>query len=192
MKVIEATYRKENGRTRVNLKFKTMDQLLDPDDPSPLHLKELTQDAEDAILSNAFAGKLKLPITLDIQIPEIPEGGSAADIIEAIRHHFRYVLTGHKRDTAIFIRERRIALAFTVFNLLVGLLYIGYAYQHEEWMTTNVGIVIGGIILIMNWATIWDTYEFFIFDGREKSQRKKLLNKIIDAEINVILYPKDR
>jgi hypothetical protein len=43
----------------------------------------------------------------------------------------------------------------------------------------------------MNWATVWDTYEFFIFDGREKSQRKKLLNKIIDAEITVILYPKD-
>jgi hypothetical protein len=43
----------------------------------------------------------------------------------------------------------------------------------------------------MNWATIWDTYEFFIFDGREKSQRKKLLNKIINAEIHVILYPKD-
>ena len=34
---------------------------------------------------------------------------------------------------------------------------------------------------------VWDTYEYFIFDGREKSQRKKLLNKIINAEINVIL-----
>ena len=59
MKVIDATYRKENGRTRVNLKFKTMDQLLDPDDPSPLSQKELTQEAEDAILSNAFAGKFE-------------------------------------------------------------------------------------------------------------------------------------
>jgi hypothetical protein len=58
-------------------------------------------------------------------------------------------------------------------------------------MTTNIGIVVGGIVVIMNWATIWDTYEFFIFDGREKSQRKKLLKKIIDAEINVIPYHKD-
>jgi hypothetical protein len=191
MKVIEATYRKENGRTRVNLKFKTMDQLLDPDDPSPLSQKELTQEAEDAILSNAFAGKLETPVTLEVQIPEVPDPGSVADITEAIRHHFRFILTEHKRDTAIFIRERRIALAFTVFNLIIGLLYIGYAYQHEEWMTTNIGIVVGGIVVIMNWATIWDTYEFFIFDGREKSQRKKLLKKIIDAEINVIPYHKD-
>jgi hypothetical protein len=191
MKVIEATYRKENGRTRVNLRFKSMDQLLDPDDPSPLSQKELTQEAEDAILSNAFAGKLETPVTLEVQIPEVPDPGSVADITEAIRHHFRFILTEHKRDTAIFIRERRIALAFTIFNLIIGLLYIGYAYQHEEWMTTNIGIVVGGIVVIMNWATIWDTYEFFIFDGREKSQRKKLLNKIIDAEINVIPYYKD-
>jgi hypothetical protein len=191
MKVIEATYREENGRTRVNLRFKTRDQLLDPDDPSPLPQKELTQEAEDAILSNAFAGKLKTPVTLEIQIPDIPDPGPAADIIEAIRRHFRYVLTGHKRDTAIFIRERRTALAFTVFNILIALLYVGYAYQHEEWMTSNAGILVGGIIVIMNWATIWDTYEFFIFDGRERSQRKKLLNKIINAEINVITYHKD-
>jgi hypothetical protein len=191
MKVIEATYRKENGRTRVNLKFKTMDQLLDPDDPSPLPLKELTQEAEDAILSNAFAGKLKMPITLDIQVPNVPESGSAADITQAIRHHFRYILTEHKRDTAIFIRERRTALAFTVFNILIALLYVGYAYQNEEWMSSNAGMLVGGIIVIMNWATIWDTYEYFIFDGREKSQRKKLLNKIINSEINVIPNHKD-
>jgi len=191
MKVIEATYRKENGRTRINLKFKTMDQLLDPDDPSPLPQKELTQEAEDAILSNAFAGKLKMPITLDIEIPEIPDGGSAADITQAIRNHFSYILTEHKRDTAIFIRERRTALALTGFNLLLALIYVGYTYQHPDWQTTIAGMFIGGLIIIMNWATVWDTYEFFIFDGREKSQRKKLLNKIIDAEINVILYPKD-
>jgi hypothetical protein len=191
MKVIEATYREENGRTIVSLKFKTRDQLLDPDDPSRLPQKELIQEAEDAILSNAFAGKLKTPITLEIQIPDVPDPGPASDITEAIRRHFRYVLTEHKRDTAIFIRERRIALAFTVFNILIALLYVGYAYQHEEWMTSNAGILVGGIIVIMNWATIWDTYEFFIFDGREKSQRKKLLNKIIDSEINVIPYHKD-
>lgn len=191
MKVIEATYHEENGRTIVSLKFKTRDQLLDSDDPSRLPQKELTQEAEDALLSNAFAGKLKTPITLEIQIPDVPDPGPASDITEAIRRHFRYVLTEHKRDTAIFIRERRIALAFTVFNILIALLYVGYAYQHEEWMTSNAGILVGGIIVIMNWATIWDTYEFFIFDGREKSQRKKLLNKIIDSEINVIPYHKD-
>ncbi len=185
MKVIEAIHREENGRTIVSLKFKTRDQLLDPDDPSPLPKKELTQDAEDAILDNVFAHRLKKPVSLEIQVPMVPDPGSVQEISDAIRHHFRFVLTGHKRDTAIFIRERRIALAFTVLNILIALLYIGYAYLNENWMSTIAGTLVGGLVIIMNWATIWDTYEFFIFDGREKSQRKKLLNKIIDGEIQV-------
>jgi hypothetical protein len=186
MKIIKATHRTENGRTIVNLRFKSRDQLLDPDDPCPLRKKELTQEAEDTILNNVFAERLKKPVTLEIQVPGVPDSGSATEISEAIRHHFRSVLTDHQRDTAIFIRERRTALALTAFNIMLALFYLGYSYIHEEWMTTITGQFIGGVIIIMNWATIWDTYEFFIFDGREKRHRKKLLNKIIDADIRVI------
>jgi hypothetical protein len=191
MKVIEAIHLEQNGRTIVSLKFKTRDQLLVPDDPSPLPKKELTQDAEDAILNNVFAYRLKKPVNIEIQIPMIPDPGSTKDISDAIRNHFRFVLIGHKRDTAIFIRERRTALAFTGLNIMIALLYIGYAYLNDNWMSTIAGTLIGGLIIIMNWATIWDTYEFFIFDSREKYQRKKLLNKIIDGEILVIPLTQD-
>jgi hypothetical protein len=192
MKIIKATHRTENDRTIVNLRFKTIDQLLDPDDPCPLRKKELTQEAEDAILNNVFAERLKKPVTLEIQVPGVPDSGSATEISDAIRHHFRSVLTDHQRDTAIFIRERRTALALTAFNIMLALFYLGYSFIHEDWMTTITGQFIGGVIIIMNWATIWDTYEFFIFDGREKSHRKKLLNKIINADIRIIpLLPED-
>ena len=192
MKVIDAIHSEENGGAIVSLKFKTRDQLLDPDDPSPLPKKELTQDAEDAILSNVFAYRLKIPVNIEIQIPMIPDPGSTKEISDAIRNHFRFVLIGHKRDTAIFIRERRTALAFTGLNILIALIYIGYAYLNENWMSTIAGTLIGGFVIIINWATIWDTYEFFIFDSREKYQRKKLLTKIIDGEIQVIPLVQER
>ncbi|MCJ7742188.1 MAG: hypothetical protein MUO95_05820 [Methanoregula sp.] len=191
MKVIEALHREENGRTIVSLRFKSRDQILDPEDPSPLPHKELTQDAENAILNNVFAYWLKKPVNLEILIPRVPDPGSVKEISDAIRHHFRFVLAEHKRDTAIFLRERRTALALTGLNILIALLYIGYAYQHENWQTSLAGIFIGGFVVIINWATIWDTYEFFIFDGREKSQRKKLLTKIIDGEIQVLHLKQD-
>jgi hypothetical protein len=189
MKIIKATHRTEKDRTIVNLKFKTRDQLLDPDDPCPLQKKELTQEAEDAILTNVFADRLKKPVTLEIQVPEVPDSRSATEISDAIRHHFRSVLTDHQRDTAIFIRERRTALALTAFNIMLALFYLGYSSLNEDWTTSITGMFIGGIIIIMNWATIWDTYEFFIFDGREKNHRKKLINKIINADIRVIPLP---
>ncbi len=139
-----------------------------------------------------FAYWWKKPVNLEIQIPMVRDLGSAKEISDAIRNHFRYVLIGHTRDTAIFIRERRTVLAFTVLNILIALLYVGYVYQHAEWMSTIAGTLIGGLIIIINWATIWDTYEFFIFDGREKSQRRKLLTKITDGEIQVIPLVQDR
>lgn len=186
MKVIEETHREENGRTIVHLSFKNRDQLLDPDDPSPLHQKELTPEAEDAILNNVFARRQKNTLTLEIAIPGSPDPGPTTEIIDAIRHHFRFVLTEHKRDTAIFVRERRITLVFLVINIFILLFYISYVESNPDFSSTITGMAIGGIIIIMNWATIWDSYEFFIFDSREKLQRKKLLNKIIDAEIKVI------
>ena len=191
MKIINSMRREENGRTIVNLRFKTKDQLLNPDDPSPLTERELSQEAEDSILSNVFAGRLKKTVTLEIQVPGVPDPGPATEISDAIRHHFRFVLSEHERETAIFIRERRIALAFTGLNILIALLYVGYAYQHEGWMVTLGGTFIGAFIVILNWATIWDTYEYFIFDGRDKKERKKLLNKIINAEIRVIQFTPD-
>jgi len=186
MKLIEATRREENDRTIVNLRFKTMDQLLDPDDPSPPPKKELTQAAEDAILSNVYAIRLKRPVTLEIQVPGVPASGPVPEISEAIRHHFRFVLSEHERETGIFLRERHVSLGFTVINLLIAMFYIVFLYENEVWMSSLAGIVIGAVIVIMNWATIWDTYEFFIFDGRERKNRKKLLDKIIHAEIRVV------
>ncbi len=188
MKVIEATRQEENDRTIVNLRFKSMDQLLDPDDPSPLGQKELTQVAEDAILSTVYAVRLKRPVTLKIEIPGVPDPGPVTEIPDAIRHHLRFVLTEHERETGIFLRERHVSLAFTGINLLIAMLYVVFLYENEVWMTSLAGIVISAIIIIMNWATIWDTYEFFIFDGRERKNRKKLLEKVIHGEIRVIPF----
>jgi hypothetical protein len=170
----------------VNLIFKSRDQLLDPDDPSPPSHQELTQVAEDSIIENMNAVSLKKPVILEIQLPGLPDHDPSSEISEAIRHHFRFVLTEHERETGIFIRDRRLALIFTGINLLIALVYVVFLYSNESFITTIPGIVIGAIIVIINWATIWDTYEFFIFDGLEKGHRKKLLNKIIHGEIRVI------
>jgi hypothetical protein len=70
------------------MRFKIRDQLLDPDNPYPLTIKELTQEAEDAILNNVFADQLKKPLTPELQVPGIPDSVSAPEICAAIRHPF--------------------------------------------------------------------------------------------------------
>jgi len=185
MRVIQSEHREADGRITVTLHFKAKGQLLDPDDPSQPSQQELTEEAETAIISNFDAVPLKTPAVLEIRFPEIPDPDRTS-IPDAIRHHFRYVLDEHERDWGIFLRGRRASLAFAVFNILLAFLYLVTLYENEAWITSFAGIVIGGVIVILNWATIWDTYEFFIFDGRERRHRKQLLKKIIGADIRII------
>jgi hypothetical protein len=189
MRVIQATQREENGRITVSLLFKGKDQLCDPADPSPSSRQELTEEAETAIITNFDAIPLKKQAVLEISLPTTPDSGSLASIPDAIRHHFRYMLDEHEKEWGIFLRERRTSLAFAVFNILIAILYVVTLYENEAWRTSLAGLVTGGVIVIMNWATIWDTYEFFIFDGLERRHRKRLLQKIIGADIRINPVP---
>ena len=72
------------------------------------------------------------------------------------------------------------ALAFTGSAALIAGLYGLYAYLHEGWIDTIGGILLGALVVIMNWATIWDTYEFLFLTGVKRASGKKLLNKIIN------------
>jgi hypothetical protein len=186
MRIIQATHREEDGLTAVSLLFKGREQLFDPGDPSPAAQQELTGEAEASILSNFDAVPLKKQVRLEILLPESPDPASVASVPEAIRYHFRFLLGESERDWRIFLRERRMSLAFAVVNILIGLLYIDILSRNESLMTTLWGIVAGTIIVILNWATIWDTYEFFIYDGRQRRHRMKLLEKIAGAGIRVV------
>jgi len=186
MRVIQAIHREENGLITVSLLFKTREQLLDPDDPSPPDRRELTEEAEQSLLSNCDAVPLKKPVVLEIRLPGDHVSGSDTSIPDAVRHHFRYVLSEHEREWVVFLRARRVSLAFTVLNILIAFIYIVTLYGNEAFMTSFAGLVTGAVIVILNWATIWGTYEYFIYDGLGRKHRLKLLRKILVAEIRVI------
>ena len=185
MRVIRSEHRKAEGGITVSLLFKTREQLLDPDDPSAPPQQELTEEAEAAIITSFDTIPLKKPVALEIRIPDSPDSGFPAAIPDAIRHHFWYLLEEHEKEWKIFLRGRRASLAFAVFNIFLAFFYVVTLYENEAWITTFAGIVTGGIIVILNWATIWDTYEFFVYDGLERKHRKKLLQKIIGSDIRV-------
>jgi hypothetical protein len=185
MRVIRSEHREADGTVTVSLLFKAREQLLDPDDPSSPPEQELTDDAEAAIITSFDTVPMKKPVALEIRIPDSPDFSFSAAIPDAIRHHFRYLLAEHEKEWKIFLRGRRASLAFAVFNIFLAFIYIVTLYENEAWISTFAGIVTGGIIVILNWATIWDTYEFFVYDGLERRHREKLLLKIIGSDIRV-------
>lgn len=185
MRIIQSDYHDAGDRVTVRLLFKAREQLLDPEDPSLPPRQELTEEAEAAIITSTDAVPLKRPATLEIRVAGSPDPGSLSPVPDAIRHHFRYLLAEHEKEWAIFLRRRRVSLAFTVMNLLIAFLYLVTLYENEAFMMTFAGLLTGAVIVILNWTTIWGTYEFFIYEGLEKKHRKKLLQKILGSEIRV-------
>jgi hypothetical protein len=185
MRVIQSVHREEERKEIIVLRFKALEQFFDQSDPSGPATRELTSEAEESIVSNMDVVHLKKPVRLDLLFP--PSAGilSSSEIVAAVRHHFGYLLDEHKRETHIFIRNRRASLIFTVFNVLLAVIFLLFYNQHPDLTSTIGGVLIGGLIIILNWTTVWDTYEFFIYDGRFNYRRRKLLRKIIASEIRV-------
>jgi hypothetical protein len=185
MRVIQSIHREEEGKEIIELRFKAPEQFFDQSDPSPPSVRELTPEAEESILSNVDVVHLKRPVRLDLYFPSSAGMPSSSEIVAALRHHFNYLIELHKRDTTIFIRHRRASVILSAFNALIAVIFLLFYSQHPDLTSTIGGVLIGGLIIILNWTTVWDTYEFFIYDGRFNYRRRKVLRKIITSEVRV-------
>ena len=187
MRVISFTYKKEDGAEVIELRFKTFGQLLDADDPSIPSRRELTPEAEESIIGNMDVFPLKEPVRLEMHFPAGTVLPSSGEIIEAIRHHFSYLLSDHAREAVIFIRHRRVSVIFAAVNVIIGVIYASILYVDPELAYNLAWLLLGGLIIILNWTTIWDTYEFFVYDGRLMHRRKKVMQKVLGSEIRVVI-----
>ena len=185
MRVIPAIHREEEGKEVIELRFKALEQFFDTSDPSEPSQRELTAEAEESILSNVDVVQLKKPVRLDLFFPPGTALPSTPEIVSAVRYHFNYLLDEHKKETRIFIHHRRTSVFLTVVNVLIAVIFLAFYLQHPDLTSTLGGVLLGGLIVILNWTTIWDTYEFFIYDSRSNYRRKKILQKIIATRIRV-------
>jgi len=187
MRVVQSVHGEEEGKEIIALQFKALEQFFDQSDPSGPATRELTPEAEESIISNVDVVHLNKPVRLDLLFPHSAGMPSSHEIVAAVRHHFNYLLELHKRDTRIFIRHRRASVILTALNALIAVIFLLIYAQHPDITSTIGGLLIGGLIIILNWTTVWDTYEFFIYDGRFNYRRRKVLRKIIASDIRVCI-----
>jgi hypothetical protein len=190
MRVIPSIRREEEGKEVIELRFKAPEQFFDAADPSVPSRRELTEEAEESIIGNMDVFPMDKPVRLELFFPVGTELPSPAEIAEAVRHHFSYLLDEHKREAIIFIRHRRVSVIFATVNVIIAMVYTTILYWHPELSVNLSWLFLGALIAILNWTTVWDTYEFFVYDGRLMHRRKNILQKIIHSDIRVS-YEKD-
>ena len=69
-----------------------------------------------------------------------------------------------------------------MFNGIVAILFVFYLNLDFE---NPVVLLLGGLITILNWVTIWHTYEYFVYEYRSLRRKRRIYNKIAGMDIRV-------
>ena len=183
MQEVRVTRTERDGALEIGFRFKSLDQLLDPDDPSPLPAQEVTEFAEDYIASYLDGCNIKKIAGIAVSLPRKSlTPGETALLPEAIRRHFSFRIADLDDDMRVSRREGRISFALAIFNATVAVLFVTV---FAGYLDGSVAVLLTGLITILNWVTVWDTYEYFVYDYRREVRKRRIYQKLAKIEIRV-------
>lgn len=184
MREIAVKMSESDGTVDLDLEFKTLDQLLDPEDPHPLPGRELSELAEETIAGYVDEYIVKRPVRLTVSLAkESVATDMIALIPDTIRRHFTFRLNDLDHEKRLSLSEGKISIAIAAFNAAVAILFVMLLNPDFE---NPVVFLLGGLITILNWVTVWHTYEYFVYEYRSLRRKRRIYRKIAGMEIRVI------
>lgn len=184
MRMIEAMIREQEGRAQIEFQFKALGQLIDINDPSPLPEKELTDVAEDAIYTYTNKVGYRKPLNIVVRVP--PSGGespnTATSIPHAIRSHFTKRLNELMVERDISLREGKVSFSLTALTAIATFWILWF---YEVYSSSFFYLLLTGLVVIINWVMVWDTYEYFVYDWRLAWRKRRIYTKISQADVTV-------
>jgi len=183
MREVGVTRTEQDGAVEITFRFKAAEQLLDPDDPSPLPDRELTEFAEEYIAGYLDGYDIKKIAAITVGLPrEALSPGEAALLPEAIRRHFSFRMADLDDDRRVSRREGRISLGLAAINAAIAVLFV---VVFAGYLDGPVAILLTGLVTILNWVTVWDTYEYFVYDYRREARKRRIYEKLVGIDIRV-------
>lgn len=154
MREVRVTETEQDGALEIEFRFKSLDQLLDPDDPSPLPTRENTEFAEEYIVSYLNGYNVKKIAAITIGLPRGSlSPGEAKLLPEAIRRHFSFRLADPDNDMRVSRREGWTSITVALFTVPVALVIAGFAAMY---LTDAPLTMLTGLTTILIWVTVWE------------------------------------
>jgi hypothetical protein len=145
----------------VELSFKRVDQFFDPEDPSPVKNRDLTDDALFAMITAIIDREPKKPVQYVIRFPasQVTEE-IESDLPEAVRTYFSYRCEGARRKLRVLMKKMKYGLLYGLSISAVLIIILVYLYSQ---ITDQVlaDIVIGAIVIFC-WVALWDPIDIFL------------------------------
>lgn len=189
MRHIVVRKEEHEGTVFITFRFKALGQLLDLDDPTPIPAKEMTEVAEDAIFGHLDEYSVRSSASLILELPEKDLDGTASPlIIEAVRHHFRFRRSDLVHDMKISRREGIYSFVVSVGNAAFLIWFLLYSTKNDIPVDAVKVTIFLGFLTILNWVTIWDTYEHFVYDYRNLFRKRRIYEKIAAIPVEIRGY----
>lgn len=154
MREVRVTETEQDRALEIEFRFKSLDQLLDPDDPSPLPTREITEFAEEYIVSYLNGYNVKKIAAITIGLPRGSlSPGEAKLLPEAIRRHFSFRLADPDNDMRVSRREGWTSITVALFTVPVALVIAGFAAMY---LTDAPLTMLTGLTTILIWVTVWE------------------------------------
>jgi hypothetical protein len=189
MKKIVVKKEDQRGTVLFTFRFKTPGQLFDEEDPTPFPDKELTDEAEDAIAGHLDEYRVSRPANLVIELPEKDITGISPSLItKGVQNHFRFRYDDVSHDMKIHLREGIYSIILLLVNVTILLVFVYFATKNEIPLDAVTTALIIGFITIMNWVTVWHTYEHFMYNYRNLARQRWIFEKITNIPIEIRGY----
>jgi hypothetical protein len=176
-----------DGVIHLELRFKSPDQIFDNSNTSPLPDRELSEFAEESITDYTDGVPLHDLVVMTIALPEDQViHGMETQLPEAVRRHFAFRIPQLEHSHRLSLRYGKRSLMFARVNAAVAVPFLYFTYKHIQ--EPFYLLILFGLVMILNWVTIWDTYEYFVNEYRKQTHILKVYKKIMNMPVRVALY----
>ena len=189
MKKIVVKKEEPGGTVLFTFRFKALGQLFDEGDPTPLPEKELTEESEDALAGHLDEYRVSRPANLVIELPEKDITNVSPSLIgQGVQNHFRFRYDDLSHDMKIHLREGIYSIILLLANIAILVVFVYLVTKNEIPLDAVATMLIIGFITIMNWVTVWHTYEHFMYDYRNLARKRWIFEKLTKIPVTIKGY----
>jgi hypothetical protein len=178
-------YQEENGKTRLEITLRNLEQLFDTRDPSPFRERDLDQHAVEYIVASADEVSRKAPLELFIYLSDgSPSSEQRSYITDAVHTFFgREADLLKRRKGQILMKGRRFLLfGFAMLLVLLGLAELVSSVIASQTLRSVVreGLAITG------WVAMWRPLEVILYDWQPIEAQRKLYEKLSEMRVSIL------
>jgi hypothetical protein len=173
---------------RINLKLRELSQLFNSMDPSPFIDRDLDHDAEEFIVSSAREAHGGRAFELTVHLETPPDGQSARDVEDAVRHYFTVRAELKRREFRLLLRRGHSVLAIGLLFLSTCLLLGGTV---ASFAPPSIATILKEGLNIVGWVAMWKPLEIYLYDWWPLREEWRALQRLARMHVRLILpHPK--